>query len=157
LRPKHRLIILRAVSSTETRRTAIREILAEGGVRNQHELHARLKRRGLRASQPVLSRDLRVLGVAKQGGTYQLVESERITPLGSLKSLLRAAESVPHFVMVHCEPGAASAVARALEAEELPGLIGSVAGDDTVLVAVTSAAVGRQVRRRVAELAAVPA
>lgn len=140
------------VSTTAERRAAIRSILAEGEVRNQYELEVRLKKKGHHASQPVLSRDLRALGVAKQSGVYQLVESERVTPLTSLKSLLRAVEAVPHFVMVHCEPGAASAVARALEAEEVPGLIGSVAGDDTVLVAVSSAAVGQRVRRRVAEL-----
>ncbi len=140
------------VTQTAERRAAIRALLAEGEVKNQYELEVRLKKRGFQASQPVLSRDLRALGVAKQAGVYQLVESERITPLTALKSLLRAAEVVPHFVMVHCEPGAASAVARALEAEEVPGLIGSVAGDDTVLVAVSSAAVGQRVRRRVAEL-----
>jgi transcriptional regulator of arginine metabolism len=140
------------VSQTSERRAAIRAILSEDQVRNQYELLVRLKKKGYSASQPVLSRDLRTLGVAKQGGAYQLVESERVTPLGALKSLLRAAEVIPHFVMVHCEPGAASAVARALEAEEIHGLIGSVAGDDTVLVAVSSAAVGQRVRRRVAEL-----
>ncbi|MBI5431286.1 MAG: arginine repressor [Planctomycetes bacterium] len=140
------------MTQTAERRAAIRALLAEGEVKNQYELEVRLKKRGYHASQPVLSRDLRALGVAKQAGVYQLVESERITPLTALKSLLRAAEVVPHFVMVHCEPGAASAVARALEAEEVPGLIGSVAGDDTVLVAVSSAAVGQRVRRRVAEL-----
>jgi transcriptional regulator of arginine metabolism len=140
------------VTQTSERRAAIRDLLSEGQVKNQYELEQRLKKRGFSASQPVLSRDLRALGVAKQGGVYQLVESERVTPLTALKSLLRAAEAVPHFVMVHCEPGAASAVARALEAEEVSGLIGSVAGDDTVLVAVSSAAVGQRVRRRVAEL-----
>ena len=139
------------MNDTRERRDAIRSILAEGDVTSQYELYARLKRRGFTASQPVLSRDLRALRAAKSGGVYQILESERVTPLGALKSLLRTAESAPHFVMLHCEPGAASAVARALESEELPGLIGTVAGDDTVLVAVSSASAGARVRRRVAE------
>src|SRR5262245_11351425 len=138
--------------TTRERRDAIRSTLSEGDVANQHDLFVRLKRRGYSASQPVLSRDLRQLGAAKRNGVYQLIEGERVTPLEALKSLLRSAESASAFVMVHCEPGAASAVARALESEELPGLIGSVAGDDTVLVAVSSPAAGARVRRRVAEL-----
>jgi transcriptional regulator of arginine metabolism len=138
------------------RRTAIRDLLRERTVHSQSELMALLEERGLACSQPALSRDLRALGVAKVGGSYQLVEEERVTPLTALKSLLRGSEPVEHLVLVHCEPGAASAVARALEAEELPGLAGTIAGDDTVIVAVRSRSDGAHVRRRVAELLSSP-
>jgi len=134
------------------RRAAIQELLRERTVHSQSELLALLEERGLPCSQPALSRDLRALGVAKVGGSYQLVEEERVTPLTALKSLLRGSEPVEHLVLVRCEPGAASAVARALEAEELPGLSGTIAGDDTVIVAVRSRTDGARVRRRVDEL-----
>jgi transcriptional regulator of arginine metabolism len=134
------------------RRTAIQDLLRERTVHSQGELLALLEERGFACSQPALSRDLRALGVAKVGGSYQLVEEERVTPLTALKSLLRGSEPVEHIVLVHCEPGAASAVARALEAEELPGLAGTIAGDDTVIVAVRSRSDGARVRRRVEEL-----
>ncbi len=142
------------MTTTRERRAAIAEILNEGEIRNQFELFVRLKKKGFAASQPVLSRDLRALGVAKKSGAYQLIQSERVTPLGSLKSLLRGAENAPHFTMIRCEAGAASAVARALEAEGIAGMLGTVAGDDTVLVAVTSASAGQRIRRRVTELVA---
>jgi transcriptional regulator of arginine metabolism len=134
------------------RRTAIEALLRERPVHSQAELLELLAERGYECSQPALSRDLRALGVAKVAGAYQLVEGERVTPLTTLRSLLRAAHPVEHLVLVRCEPGAASAVARALEAEELPGVAGTIAGDDTVLVAVLSSSDGLRVRRRVEEL-----
>jgi transcriptional regulator of arginine metabolism len=134
------------------RRAAIEALLRERPVHSQAELLDLLAERGFECSQPALSRDLRALGVAKVAGAYQLVEGERVTPLTTLRSLLREARAVQHLVLVRCEPGAASAVARALEAEELPGMLGTLAGDDTVLVAVQSQADGARVTRRVEEL-----
>ncbi len=139
-------------ATTSERREAILELLTTSTLASQAELLEALEGRGHACSQPVLSRDLRALGVAKVGGAYQLMDAERVTPLSSLKSLLRSASPVPHLVQVHCEPGAASAVARALEAEDLEGLSGTLAGDDTVLVVVDSPAAGRRVRARIAEL-----
>jgi transcriptional regulator of arginine metabolism len=141
-----------APPSTAERRAAIQELLGERAVHSQAELLGLLEERGLPCSQPALSRDLRALGAAKVAGGYQLVQEERVTPLTTLRSLLRGSEPVEHLVLVHCEPGAASAVARALEAEELPGLRGTIAGDDTVLVAVRSRTDGDGVRRRVEDL-----
>ena len=55
-------------------------------------------------------------------------------------------------MLVRCEPGAASAVARAVEAEGFDGVAGTIAGDDTVLVAVESAADAERVRAAVDDL-----
>lgn len=137
---------------TEGRRAALLAILAEGKVRSQGELIERLEAQGFVVSQPVVSRDLRKLRAAKRAGTYQLLDDERVTPLTTLKSLLRGEAAVPHLALVRCEPGAANAVARALEAEDLDGVLGTIAGDDTVLVIVASPGAARRVRRRVAEL-----
>lgn len=140
------------MSRSEERRAAIRQIVLEESVRSQGELRARLKSAGFRASQPVLSRDLRLLRVAKEAGVYQLREPERVTSLTSLKLLLRSAETAREFLLMRCEPGAASAIARALEAEELDGIVGTVAGDDTVLVALSSKTAAVRVKKRVAAL-----
>lgn len=140
------------MQATAQRRSAIREILLSREVRNQAELSQLLEGRGYSVSQPVLSRDLRALQVAKAGGVYQVLDPERVTPLEELKSLLRAVGQPRHLVLLHCEPGAASAVARALEAEEIPGIEGTIAGDDTVLVAVSTEAAASAVRRRIQEL-----
>lgn len=140
-------------TATSDRRGAIRELLRERPVHSQAELLELLEGRGLACSQPALSRDLRALGVAKVAGAYQLMEEERVTPLTTLRSLLRSAARVEHLVLVRTEPGAASAVARALEGEaDLGGVAGTIAGDDTVLVAVASAGEAKRVRARVEEL-----
>lgn len=131
----------------------IRKILADQPLGSQEELLQVLAERGVRTTQPVLSRDLRAMQVAKRAGLYQLVEDERITPLTSLRSLLRSTcPAGDHMVVVRTEPGAASAVARALEAEEIDGLLGTVAGDDTVFAAVADVQVSGSVQQRVAEL-----
>ena len=140
------------MNGTHRRRTAIRDLLREQRVQSQTELLGLLERKGISISQPMLSRDLRALKAAKQEGAYQVVEPERVTPLTALSSLLRSSAPAAAFEVVHCEPGAASAVARALEAEGIEGVVGTVAGDDTVLVAVTTKSVGRAVRRRIEEL-----
>lgn len=140
-------------SPAEQRRSVLREVLLAGAAASQKDLLRKLAQRGLRATQPVLSRDLRQLGAVKRDGAYVLLAEERITPLAALRILLRGASAAgPHLVVVRCEAGAASAVARALEAEGLPGVAGTVAGDDTVFVAVRSQAAAAGVRKRIASL-----
>ncbi len=140
------------MSRSEERRAAIRRLVLENSIRSQAELDAKLKVQGFRASQPVLSRDLRLLRVAKEAGIYQIREPERVTPLSALKSLMRSLATAREYLLLRCEPGAASAIARALEAEELEGLVGTVAGDDTVLVALASKAAAQRVKKRLALL-----
>lgn len=132
-------------SSVQDRRALIRSLLAEHEVQSQQELLQLLAERGFATTQPVLSRDLRKLKVAKREGIYQLVsEGERVTPLEKLQALLRSVKPAgSHLVVVGTEPGAANAIARAIEAEEPTGLVGTLAGDDTVFVAVHSQQTGR--------------
>lgn len=135
------------------RRSAIRALLEEESVHSQSELLGLLEARGFATTQPVLSRDLRALRAAKVDGEYRI--SERVTPLEKLGSLLRDAHPAgPHLLVIRCEPGAASAVARALEAEEHPGIVGTVAGDDTVFVAVEASNHAKRIRKHVLQLVA---
>ncbi len=138
---------------TDARRDTIREILAAQRISSQEALLTALAEQGIQTTQPVLSRDLRTMKVAKRAGVYTLEESDRVTPLEALRSLLRTTTPAgANMVIVRCEPGAASAVARALEAEQISGLLGTVAGDDTVFAAVSDPEAGALVRRRVSDL-----
>jgi len=138
---------------TGDRRAALEAVLQERDCGSQEELLQALMERGVHTTQPVLSRDLRALRAAKQNGVYRLLESERVTPLENLRSLLRGTCAAgPNMVIVRCEAGAASAIARALEAEGLEGMLGTVAGDDTVFAAVENADAGERVRHRVIAL-----
>jgi transcriptional regulator of arginine metabolism len=141
------------LSRTAERRRAILQVLQETRVRSQDELAGILAEKGFETTQPMLSRDLRNLKVAKRDGVYQLIEDERVTPLEQLAALLRGAQAAgPNLLVVHCEPGAAHAVARALEAEDHEGVIGSVAGDDTIFLALTDEGAGAELARRVRAL-----
>lgn len=139
------------MTMTRSRRSALQSLLQERHCSSQEELLLALAERGVQTTQPVLSRDLRALRAAKRDGVYTLLE--RVTPLEHLRSLLRGTcPAGPNMVIVRCEAGAASAVARALESEGLSGMLGTVAGDDTVFAAVENADAGERVRHRVIAL-----
>jgi len=139
--------------TSQKRRAALREILVEHTPATQGEVQSLLHRSGFPSTQPVISRDLRALGAIKRNGAYALPADDHVTPLQTLRALLRGtATAGPHLTVVYCEAGAANAIARALEAESLEGIVGSIAGDDTVFVAVRSAAAGEAVRHHIEAL-----
>ncbi len=124
-------------STTLARRQTIRHLLESSEVSSQAQLLDLLSEKGHQTTQPALSRDLRALNVAKRGGRYQLLLTDKVTPLSRLQVLLRYARPAgENLVVISCEPGAASAIARALEADSHDGLVGTVAGDDTVFCAL---------------------
>ena len=129
---------------THQRRQEIADLLRRHEVPNQARLLELLAAGGFQVTQPQLSRDLRALHAVKRDGVYRL--SERVTPLAKLASLLRDAQPAgSHLLVIRSEPGAASAVARALEGEEPEGLVGTVAGDDTIFVALRERKYGKRI------------
>ena len=135
------------------RRARVRALLTENEVSSQQELLALLAAAGVESTQPVLSRALRALGAVKHDGHYMVFEQDRVTRLETLQPLLRGAIAAgPNLVILSCEPGSASSIARALEEEDLSGVLGTVAGDDTLFVAVDSDRRGKAVIQRVRDL-----
>jgi transcriptional regulator of arginine metabolism len=141
------------MSTTRERQRVLLELLAEAESSSQAELIEALADMGHPTTQPVISRDLQAVGAIKLAGKYSLAQTDRCTPLETLSPLLRDARPAgPHLAVIRCEPGAASAIARALEAEKNLDYVGTVAGDDTVLVAVESQSSARTVISRILEL-----
>lgn len=139
--------------TSQKRRAALRDLLVEHAPSTQSEVQLLLRRSGYASTQPVISRDLRALGAVKRNGAYALPLDVHVTPLQSLRALLRGSDAAgPHMTVVYCEAGAANAIARAFEAEGLDGVVGTIAGDDTVFIAVRSAAAGEAVRRHIEAL-----
>jgi len=141
-------------SPVQDRRALIRRLLQDHEVQSQADLLALLHHHGCETTQPVLSRDLRKLKAAKRAGLYVLLDDgERVTPLENLQALLRDARPAgPHMLVVTTEPGAANAIARAIEAEDPEGLVGTIAGDDTVFVAVEAPEAALRLRELVLSL-----
>lgn len=136
------------MTSTQKRRALIRTLIRKAQIESQKELLEQLAAEGVQSTQPVVSRDLRAMKVVKRDGVYVLLDQDHVTPLENLRSLLRGVKTAgPNLLVVKCEPGAANAVARALEAEKPAGLIGAVAGDDTIFAAVQSRSAGTALRR----------
>ena len=127
---------------------------------SQEELQHRLARRGIDVAQPTLSRDLKDLGLAKTAGGYVVPGadsslSDRELRLRRSESLERAlrewvlgAFAAGNLVVVKTPPAAAHPVARALDEAELEGVVGTIAGDDTIFLAAASAAAAQRLARR---------
>ena len=148
----------------QTRQRAIRDLVETRAIRTQQELAAALHGRGFRTTQATISRDGRELGLAKsgRGGTSIYVLPQRLVDaeatgedrlrrlLGSLPIELREAGLL---LVIRTVPGSAHAIAAALDRARWDDLEGSIAGDDTVFVAVADRGALRRVRDRVRELA----
>ena len=153
-----------------SRQAQIMAILAQGRgarVRSQEELADRLGERGVRVTQATLSRDLEELGAVRLRGpdgalVYALPgepgsagpgagSSARLARLVS--ELLVSAEASANLVVVRTPAGAAQLLASVLDQAEWPSVLGTVGGDDTVLVIARDPAGGAELARTLLALA----
>jgi transcriptional regulator of arginine metabolism len=135
----------------------IRVLLATARPRSQEELSRLLAGEGVGATQATLSRDLRELGVLKGPDGYVLPGSGNggsgaggETPralVRSLKGAMIDAKSACNLVVVRTQAGHAPALALEVDRAGLPGVVGTVAGDDTIFIATAhSRAASRMAR-----------
>ena len=118
---------------------AIKRIIRERSVGTQEELGKMLHGEGFHVTQGTLSRDLALLGalrVARQSGTiYELgPEPEPVQRLRALSELVLFISDNEAMAVVRTQPGAANAVARAIDLARIPECLGSIAGDDTIFL-----------------------
>ena len=131
----------------KSRLEALRQMLREGTVGTQEEICEALKRKKFPVTQSTISRDLRRVGAVKVNGgngetVYRLAEDQYNSPVavvGQLVGLIRNIQHNDAMIVVHTSPGSASLIARQLDAIKPEGVIGTLAGDDTVFVAISSA------------------
>jgi transcriptional regulator of arginine metabolism len=127
------------------RHSAIRELIANSLVSNQDELRRKLRRRGFEVTQATLSRDIHELRLSKGPGGYVLPSSSNGASAALTDdSAPSVAEMVEGFglevrqamnqVVVRTTMGGAQPVAAALDRASWPEVVGTIAGDDTVLV-----------------------
>ena len=139
---------------TAARRRAVRRLVSGGVVQSQAELVSALQELGFEVTQATVSRDLAALGVSKNGMRYVL--GGRKVDHGHLaRTISTYVESIAasaNLVVLRTPPGAAQVVAAALDAVELAGVIGTVAGDDTVLVVTANADGGPHLQRVLEEM-----
>src|SRR5215471_3314284 len=125
------------------RQAAILELIDRDALRSQEQVRRRLHLRGFDATQATISRDIKDLGLVKRAGdgAYQRSGVEATNPETALAALERAAntflrsvERVQQLVVVRTGRGQAQALAEAIDRAQLVEEVGSIAGDDTILI-----------------------
>src|ERR1044072_875132 len=125
------------------RQAAILELIDREPFHNQELLRRRLRHRGFDATQATISRDIKDLGLVKRAGdgAYQRPGVETSNPETALAALerataefLRSVERVQQLVVIRTGPGQAQPLALALDRAQLSETVGTIAGDDTILV-----------------------
>jgi transcriptional regulator of arginine metabolism len=130
-------------SDTEARRRFVRSLIVATEVPNQAAIGDALADEGYRVTQATISRDLAAIGATRvrDGGrsVYRLVEPEstdedREALFEAVDEFVASIEISGHLLVLKVPPGAAQFVASRIDAAGLEGVIGSIAGDDTILV-----------------------
>lgn len=130
------------------RQRKILSLIRARPIGTQGDLKAYLERAGVPATQSSVSRDLEELGVVKQRGRYTLAHANGAAVHGLL-SLDPAGEVL---VIAHTEPGLASAVAVDIDAAAIKEIVGTLAGEDTIFIAVSDARAQRVAVKKIWEL-----
>jgi transcriptional regulator of arginine metabolism len=148
-----------------TRQQAILEAIAERPIGSQEELRQILLRQGLDVTQSTLSRDLRDLRIARvptSSGVRYLVsepaseDAQRAGLAAILPQLFSSIEGVGVLAVLKTVTSGAQPVALALDREVGPDLLGTIAGDDTILLICRSEPARERVVRRLTQLAKRP-
>ncbi len=150
----------RTTTSDRTkRRKLLLELLEDGVEATQEEIVTRLANKGFKATQATISRDLDDVGAVRRhenGHTVYALPERNGPPAGFGKrvftELVKDIATSSNLVVVRTFPGMAPTVAAVLDQSEIAGVLGTVAGDDTVLVVADERSGGKTVAKRIAGL-----
>ena len=141
------------------RRQAIIEVLGRHRVRRQAELVQHLQAQGLPATQSSVSRDLKHLGVIKQGTGYALpvgAQAGEAGDFGGLSDFVREIRTAGvNLTVLRTAVGAAQRVAVTLDRLGWPEIVGTLSGDDTIFIATSSARYQQQLLERLQQSFAI--
>ncbi len=139
------------------RQSVILDLVAGRPVRSQDALRRLLAEIGIRATQATISRDVKELGLVKRAadGAYQAAQGPAAAPIPddrirrAVAEYLRRVEQVEQLLVLKTDPGQAQPLAFALDHAAWPEIVGTIAGDDTILVVLRTERSARTVGRRV--------
>ncbi len=133
------------------RQDAIREIVRNKNVRTQRMLVDELKAYGYDCTQATVSRDIADMSLRKlPEGVYVLAEDLHLQRMVS--ELVVEVVRTGNLVLVKAQPGTASGIAAAIDAAELPAVLGSLAGNDTILVVARTESDGERFEALISKL-----
>ena len=146
------------------RQGAILELIESEPLHSQEQLRRRLLKAGFEATQATISRDIKELGLVKRAGdgAYQRLGADAISPETALAALERASaeclrriDRVQQLVVVRTGAGQAQPLALAIDRARLAETVGTIAGDDTILVITKDARRAASFTKRLAEYAGI--
>lgn len=139
----------------------IREIITNNDIETQDELVEFLKEEGYNVTQATISRDIKELHLVKvplQDGRYKysLPADQRFNPLQKLQRALSdsfvSIDGVAHFLMLKTLPGNGNAIAVLMDHLDWPEILGTLSGDDTILIIVRSEDDREVIKERIIKL-----
>jgi transcriptional regulator of arginine metabolism len=160
LAPLKRCILGAFTTMKARRQSVILDLVDREGLHSQEELRQRLHARGFEATQATISRDITELGLVKRSGdgAYQRAGVEAPDPETALTALERAAadflrsvDRVQQLVVIRTGRGQAQVLAEALDRARLTEAVGTIAGDDTILVVARGARAATALVKRLRE------
>jgi transcriptional regulator of arginine metabolism len=123
-------------------------------IHTQDELARELSGLDIQTTQVTLSRDIRDLGLVKTAEGYRVLATEESGPklADVVSEFMQDIRVAQNLVVVRTSPGNANSLAIAIDKEDLPEVVGTVAGDDTILVIAPDSATAAQFRHKLLEL-----
>jgi len=138
------------VRKRRARQEEIRRVVRGERIRTQRELVNRLSERGFECTQATVSRDITEMGLKKlPEGVYVLAEDLHLQRM--IDELVTGVVHTNNLLLVKASPGTAQGVAAALDAADLEGILGSIAGDDTVLVITVDESSAQRLQDQIAK------
>lgn len=127
------------IGAKDQRQQAILALVNRGGAHTQQDIAAALSRKGLSVTQATISRDIHELGLVRSGNGYR-------STAAMVRELVLSIELVDPVAVIRTPPGTANLVARRIDEAALPGVAGTVAGDDTIIAVLRERKAERALR-----------
>ncbi len=124
---------MQIVMKKSKRQQKILDLITARNISTQEDLNELLEKNGIYINQSSVSRDLDELGIVKVKGFYSQPQIKNESNAFGLLGLETAGDSL---VVAKCEPGLASAIAVLIDREKTTEIVGTIAGDDTIFIAV---------------------
>jgi transcriptional regulator of arginine metabolism len=140
------------------RQRAVLEVLRQGPISSQEDLQRALRKRGFKVGQATLSRDIRDLNLSKTSAGYALPQGDSTSGLAlpPVQRLVREfvldVRPAQNLLVLKTIVGSAQPVAAALDEQEWEEMVGTIAGDDTILIICPDKDAARKVAVRIEEM-----
>ncbi|MGA7216805.1 MAG: ArgR family transcriptional regulator [Candidatus Sulfotelmatobacter sp.] len=140
------------------RQRAILEALRQGPVASQEDLQRVLRKRGFKVGQATLSRDIRDLNLSKTAAGYTLAQAEGSAPLALppvqrlVREFVLGVRPAQNLLVIKTITGSAQPVAAALDEQEWEEVLGTIAGDDAILIVCPDKDAAKTVAARIEEM-----